>query len=99
MSETESRIDALWNALATVIDPELGLDIVTLGLVYGVEIHEDVAWITHTLTTPGCPMARNITEAIRGAAMLADGIRGVETCLVWDPAWHAGMIAPNAWQP
>lgn len=98
MSETDPRLQALWSALATVIDPEIGLDIVTLGLVYGVEIRDDVAYITHTLTTPGCPMERIITDGIRSAAMATEGICGVETRLVWDPAWHSGMIAPEAWQ-
>jgi len=97
VTENDSRMNALWNALSTVIDPEIGLDIVTLGLVYGVEIRDDVAVITHTLTTPGCPMERIITDGIRGAGMLVEGICGVETKLVWDPAWHSGMIAPGAW--
>lgn len=97
MTDNDGRIDALWNVLTTVIDPEIGLDIVTLGLVYGVEIRENVAVITHTLTTPGCPMERIITDGIRGAGMLVEGITAVETHIVWDPAWHSGMIAPNAW--
>lgn len=97
MSEMDIRTQALWNALPTVIDPELGLDIVTLGLVYGVEVRDHVAWITHTLTTPGCPMERVIRDGSEGAALLVEGISGVETRLVWDPAWHAGMIAADAW--
>lgn len=98
MSETDPRLAALRAALGTVIDPEIGLDIMTLGLVYDVEVRDDVAWITHTLTTPGCPMERIITDGIRAAAFEVEGIAGVETRLVWDPAWHAGMIAPDAWQ-
>jgi metal-sulfur cluster biosynthetic enzyme len=97
MTESDPRIELLWRALATVIDPEIGLDLVTLGLVYGVEIRDDVAWITHTLTTPGCPMERLITDGIRTAVMRVDGICGVETAIVWEPAWHSGMIAANAW--
>jgi len=97
MSESDPRIELLWHNLATVIDPEIGLDIVTLGLVYGVEIVDDVAVITHTLTTPGCPMERIITDGIRAATMQTDDICGVETKIVWEPAWHSGMIAPNAW--
>lgn len=97
MSESDPRIELLWRALATVIDPEIGLDLVTLGLVYGVEVRDDVACITHTLTTPGCPMERLITDGIRTALMRVEDIRGVETTIVWEPAWHSGMIAANAW--
>ena len=98
MNETDLRLRALWNALATVIDPEIGLDIVTLGLVYDAAIDGDAAVVTHTLTTPGCPMEKIITDAIREASMLVEGVSGVTTKLVWDPAWHAGMIAPDAWE-
>ena len=96
MSESDPRLELLWRNLATVIDPEIGLDIVTLGLVYGVEIRDDIAWITHTLTTPGCPMERIITDGIRAAAMQTELIAGVETRIVWEPEWHSGMIARGA---
>lgn len=93
----DARVAAAWESLTMVVDPEIGLDIVTLGLVYGVTIDGDVARVTHTLTTRGCPMERLITDGIRSAAGGVTGIRHVETDLVWDPAWHSGMIAPNAW--
>lgn len=92
MTEPDQRLDALRQALTAVIDPEIGLDIVTLGLVYELAVADDVAWITHTLTTPGCPMEQIITDGIRSAAALVEGIRSVETRLVWEPAWHPGMI-------
>ena len=97
MGASDPLIELLWRQLAKVIDPEIGLDIVTIGLVYGVEIEDDVAWITHTLTTRGCPMERLITDGIRAAALEVDDVCGVETTLVWEPAWHSGMIAPGAW--
>ena len=87
--------DEIWAALRHVIDPELGLDIVTLGLVYAVERDSDTARITYTLTTPGCPMERVITTGIRAAVGRLTGIVHVDTHIVWDPAWHPGMIAPN----
>ena len=96
MTASDPRVELLWRNLAKVIDPEIGIDIVSLGLVYGVEVRDDVAWITHTLTTPGCPMERIITDGIRAAVMEVDDICGVETTLVWDPQWHSGMIAPGA---
>ena len=98
MSESDPRRDALWTALATVVDPELGLDIVTLGLVYEAEVVDDVAHVTHTLTTPRCPMERIISDGIRAAAMEVEGVCGVEPRIVWDPAWHPGMIARDAWR-
>ena len=97
MRESDPRIEMLWRALARVIDPEIGLDIVSLGLVYGVTIDGDLARITHTLTTPGCPMERIITDGIWTACGAVEGIGRVETDLVWEPEWHSGMIASNAW--
>lgn len=97
MNEVDARKTAIWHALGTVIDPELGLDVVTLGLIYDVDVEADVARVTHTLTTPGCPMAGTITNGIREAALQAEGIHDVETMLTWDPAWHPGMIAPGSW--
>lgn len=96
MHPPDPRIDALWRALGTVIDPEIGLDVVTLGLIYAVEIRGDVAWITHSLTTRGCPMEGIIVDGIRSAGLLVAGISDVETCLVWVPEWHSGMIVPGA---
>ena len=96
MPTDNPQTNAIWTALSTVIDPELGLDIVTLGLVYGVEVNDGTACITYTLTTPGCPMERVITDGVRGAALDVKGVTRVDTYIVWDPAWHPGMIAPDA---
>jgi metal-sulfur cluster biosynthetic enzyme len=108
MATSTVDLEQVWCALRTVIDPELGLDIVTLGLVYDVATlttDGDVdgaaapatVRITHTLTTPGCPMERVITDGIHHAVRQVRGVGDVTTRLVWDPGWHPGMIAPNAW--
>ena len=82
-------IDALYN----VVDPELGLDIVNLGFIYGVEIDKDNrVKVTITLTTPGCPLNTPIQEDI--TKKLEDiGAKDVFVDVVWDPPWNPSMMS------
>ncbi|MFQ5537552.1 MAG: metal-sulfur cluster assembly factor [Gemmatimonadota bacterium] len=85
-------------ALRAVIDPEVGLDIVTLGLVYEVEIEEGTARVRFTLTTPGCPLQGVIVRGVTEAALAVPGIERVEPELVWEPRWNPEMIEEEAWK-
>lgn len=88
---------AAWRALGSVVDPEIGLDIVTLGLVHEVECIENAVRVTFTLTTPACPLEGVITAGIRRALGRVPGVDHVLTNLVWEPRWHPGMIREDAW--
>lgn len=83
--ETQAAVMA---ALETVIDPELGIDLVNLGLIYNVEVNnEGVCAIDMTLTTMGCPLADVIVTDVRNAVLKVDGISDVMIEFVWYPAW------------
>lgn len=83
-------------ALSNVYDPEIGLDIVTLGLVYDVAVSDAGAVeIRMTLTTPGCPMEQVILDGIQHAVSKLDGVTKIAVDLVWEPRWSPEMIAPE----
>lgn len=79
-------------ALRQVIDPELGCNIVDLGLEYGAEITGDKVHVTMTLTTPGCPMHESISQGAQIAVLGIDGVTDAEVELVWDPPWDPLMM-------
>lgn len=81
------------DALQQVVDPELGVDIVNLGLVYNVQIipQTGAVFVEMTLTTPGCPMSDVIVSAAQYVLRSLDGVKAGEVSLVWDPPWHPRM--------
>ncbi len=81
--------------LKTVMDPELHVDIVSLGLIYKVTLSGENIQITMTLTTPGCPLAPEIDRLVR-EALSPLGKYSVELVLVWEPAWTREMMSEEA---
>jgi len=97
MADTKTKKDQVMDALEKVIDPELGIDIVNLGLIYEVEIENNQrAVITMTLTTMGCPLSDMLHDAIKQAAESVEGISACEIQLVWYPIWSISKMSRYA---
>lgn len=92
---TEQNARAL-DVLRTVIDPEIGMNIVDLGLVYEATVKSDYVYVQMTMTTAGCPMHESITGAAKRA--LEQAFPGIEVNvhLVWEPAWTPARLSPAA---
>jgi len=78
--------------LRQVFDPELGCNIVDLGLIYNIEITGAAVTVAMTLTTPGCPMHECITQGVQNALLNLEGVQEADVQLVWDPPWHPSMM-------
>ena len=92
----DSLAAAIRSALATVEDPELGLDIVSLGLVYGIECDGGRARVVFSLTSMGCPIGPMIERDIVEAAGRVEGVEAVEVELVFDPPWLPERMSDDA---
>jgi metal-sulfur cluster biosynthetic enzyme len=90
-------IEEVNDALREVIDPELGLDFVELGLIYGIEVSpEGAVKVTYTLTTPGCPIGPQVEEQISEFVSEIDGVTDVSSELVFTPAWSTDRMSEDA---
>ena len=91
--------DQVREALRSVDDPEVGMSIVDLGLVYRIDVTPERVRVEMTMTTQACPMADLITDNARRAvvALVPDGV-GVEIELVWEPFWTPDMMSESAKQ-
>ena len=81
-----------WEQLRGVYDPELGVNLVDLGLVYRVEVKGGEVSVAMTLTTPGCPMSGSMPDAVERAMRLIPGVSRVAVDLVWEPRWEPEMM-------
>ena len=85
------------DALKSIYDPEIPVDIYELGLIYDVDISEDGdAIVTMTLTTPHCPVAESLPNEVELRVLSVPGIRDAEVKLVWDPPWDPSKMSDEA---
>ena len=89
-------VEEVTEALTNVIDPELGLDFVELGLVYEVVVDDGDVNITFTLTSPGCPIGPQVTEQMKEFVAEVDGVTSVETHMVFTPPWSPDRMSEDA---
>ncbi|WP_050614293.1 metal-sulfur cluster assembly factor [Bacillus testis] len=89
--------DNLMGALEQVIDPELGIDIVNLGLVYDIDLDEEgIATVTMTLTAMGCPLAGTIVDQVKIALEDIPEVKDTEVNIVWNPPWTKDRLSRYA---
>lgn len=99
LSKEEPASELAYSALKGVIDPEIGINIVDLGLVYNVTADNERLEVTMSLTTPACPMGNHLVEEAREAVeRIVQHSLEVDVKLVWDPPWDPQMMSDKAKQ-
>ena len=88
--------EEVFEALRVVEDPELGMDIVELGLLYDVAVHGSKVHVTYSLTSMGCPVGPMIEQQITETVAEMDGVENVESELTWDPPWSPEKMSDDA---
>jgi metal-sulfur cluster biosynthetic enzyme len=89
--------DKVMNQLKKVLDPELGINVVDLGLIYNVELSSpSEVIVTMTLTTPGCPLHDSITSGVKHSVEALEEIENAVVNLVWHPAWSPEKMSEEA---
>ncbi|AFL95552.1 hypothetical protein CL1_1353 [Thermococcus cleftensis] len=88
--------DMILEKLKEVIDPEIGIDVVNLGLIYEVKVRPDnTVYVKMTMTTPGCPMTMWILRAVEDKILEIPGVKDAEIELTFDPPWTPDRISPE----
>jgi len=88
--------EAVEEALTNVIDPELGLDFVELGLIYGIEVDGGDVHVTFTLTAPGCPIGPEVSSQIEEFVSELEGVQSVQSTMVFTPPWTPERMSEDA---
>ena len=89
-------VEDVEEALSNVIDPELGLDFVELGLIYGIEVDGGDVHVTFTLTTPGCPIGPQVTEQIEEFVGELPDVTSVQSSMTFTPPWTPDRMSEDA---
>ncbi|MCA1689585.1 MAG: metal-sulfur cluster assembly factor [Actinobacteria bacterium] len=89
-------VEEVEEALTNVIDPELGLDFVELGLIYGIEVDGPEVRVTFSLTSPGCPIGPQVSEQIEEFVGELDGVDSVTSEMVFTPSWTPERMSEDA---
>jgi len=97
--ETQARLTdvVLIDAIATVYDPEIPVNIYELGLIYAIDFNDEGSVrVEMTLTAPGCPSAQELPEQMREAIMAVAGVTRCDVSVVWDPPWDPSRMSEEA---
>ena len=96
-SEIDTIREAAIEALKTVYDPEIPVNIYEMGLVYEVDVKDDgYVLVTMTLTSPACPVAESLPIEVEQRVKAAEGVKGCEVEIVWDPPWDSSRMSEAA---
>lgn len=85
-----------YDAMRQIYDPEVGINIVDMGLIYSLDINGSKIEVTMTLTSPGCPAGPQILSQVDGALRALDGVDEVDVKVVWSPPWSPDMLSEEA---
>lgn len=97
MRDSETIKNDIITQLSTVIDPELNVDVVNLGLIYEIDLDEDgICLINMTLTTPACPLTEVLISRVTEAVKKVDEVKNVDVEFVWYPVWSPDRMSDAA---
>jgi metal-sulfur cluster biosynthetic enzyme len=96
MNTVEGLSALAWGALSEVLDPELGINVVDLGLVYGLDVADGRVCVRLTMTTAACPLSDELVHDAQTRLRALPGVEDVRIELVWDPPWTPALLSPAA---
>lgn len=88
--------ESVYEAIKEIIDPEIGINIVDMGLIYEVDIDDTTVDITMTLTSPGCPAGGQIVNGTQHVTQQMEGVEEVNVNVVWTPRWTPELMSEEA---